>query len=146
MGKTALITGASSGIGYELARCFAAGGANLVLVARDVTTLNQIANELQTTFNVSAKVIPADLSRPVAPAEIHRETEGASLAVDYLVNDAGFGAGGPFLDTDLQTELDIGRHATWTGNSERHLLLTGGRDMESDHFPRAIPLSKRSHH
>jgi len=107
MGKTALITGASSGIGYELARCFAEGGANLVLVARDVTTLNQIANELQTTFNVSAKVIPADLSRPVAPAEIHRETEGASLAVDYLVNDAGFGAAGPFLDTDLQTELDM---------------------------------------
>src|SRR5258708_25134795 len=85
MGKTALITGASSGIGYELAKCFAAGGADLVLVARDATRLNQIAGELQSTFKVSAKVITADLSRAVAPAEIYRETERASVTVDYLV-------------------------------------------------------------
>lgn len=100
MGKTALITGASSGIGYELAKCFAGDGANLVLVARDQARLNQIANELQSTFKVSAKVVAADLSRAIAPAEIHRETERASLAIDYLVNNAGFGTGGAFLETD----------------------------------------------
>ena len=107
MGKTALITGASSGIGYELAKCFAADGVNLVLVARDVARLNPIASELQSTFKVSAKTIAADLSRAVAPAEIYRETGRASLAIDYLVNNAGFGAGGAFEDTDLQTELDM---------------------------------------
>src|SRR5579859_5096062 len=107
MGKTALITGASSGVGYELAKCFAAGGANLVLVARDETRLNQVAGELQSAFKISAKVITADLSRPVAPAEIYRETERASMAIDYVVNNAGFGTLGAFLDTDLQTELDM---------------------------------------
>jgi uncharacterized protein len=107
MGKTALITGASSGIGYELAKCFAADGTNLVLVARDLARLNQIASELQATFKVSAKVIAADLSRAIAPAEIYRETERASLAIDYLVNNAGFGTLGAFYDTDLQTELDM---------------------------------------
>jgi short-subunit dehydrogenase len=107
MGKTALITGASSGIGYELAKCFAGDGANLVLVARDQARLNQIASELQSTFKVSAKVIAADLSRAIAPTEIHRETERASLAIDYLVNNAGFGTGGAFVETDLQTELDM---------------------------------------
>jgi short-subunit dehydrogenase len=107
MGKTALITGASSGIGYELAKCFAADGTNLVLVARDLARLNQIASELQATFKVSAKVIVADLSRAIAPAEIYRETERASLAIYYLVNNAGFGTLGAFYDTDLQTELDM---------------------------------------
>jgi NADP-dependent 3-hydroxy acid dehydrogenase YdfG len=97
----------SSGIGYALAKCFAADGANLVLVARDVTRLNQVAGELQSAFKVSAKVIPADLSLAVAPAEIHRESERASLTIDYLVNNAGFGTLGAFVDTDLQTELDM---------------------------------------
>ena len=107
MSKTALITGASSGIGYELAKCFAAGGANLILVARDQARLNRIAGELESAAGVSVKVIAADLSRAVAPAEIYRETERAALTVDYLVNNAGFGAGGAFLETDLQTELDM---------------------------------------
>jgi uncharacterized protein len=107
MGKTALITGASSGIGYELAKYFAADGANLVLVARDAARLTQIARELQSAYAVSANVIPADLSRAEAPAEIHREAERSSLAIDYLVNNAGFGTLGAFADTDLKTELDM---------------------------------------
>src|SRR5260370_39823867 len=107
MGKTALITGASSGIGYELAKCFAADGTDLVLVARDLARLNQIASELQSTFKVSAKAIAADLSRAIAPAEIYRDTERASLPIDYLVNNAVFVILGVFYDTDLQTELDM---------------------------------------
>jgi uncharacterized protein len=86
MGKTASITEASSGIGYELAKCFAGDGANLVLVARDVTRRNQIASELQSAYRVSAKVVPADLSRAIAPAEVYRETERAPLAIDYAAN------------------------------------------------------------
>jgi uncharacterized protein len=107
MSKTALVTGASSGIGYELAKCFARDKTNLVLVARDEARLNQIAAELQTSTGVSVKVIKADLSHSTAPAEIFRETLRAEIAVDYLVNNAGFGLGGFFHDTDLQSELDM---------------------------------------
>ncbi len=107
MNKTALITGASSGIGYELAKRFARDGMNLVLVARDEARLGEIAGELQTAGGISVKIIRADLSLAAAPAEIHRETQSASLAIDYLVNNAGFGMGGAFLETDLQTELDM---------------------------------------
>jgi len=107
MSKNALITGASSGIGYELAKRFAEDGTNLVLVARDEARLAQIAKEIQAAQRVSVKVIRADLSRAAAPAEVYRETQRASVAVDYLVNNAGFGLGGPFLDTDLQGELDM---------------------------------------
>jgi short-subunit dehydrogenase len=107
MSKTALITGASSGIGYALAKRFAQDGTNLVLVARDEARLGQIAQELGAAHGVSAKVIRADLSRATAPAEVYRETQKQSLAVDYLVNNAGFGLGGPFVDTALQAELDM---------------------------------------
>jgi short-subunit dehydrogenase len=107
MSKTALITGASSGIGYELAKRFARDGVNLVVVARDETKLGQIAGELQSATGVSVKVVHADLSRAVAPAEVYRETQRSAIKVDYLVNNAGFGAAGPFTDTDLQAELDM---------------------------------------
>jgi short-subunit dehydrogenase len=107
MSKTALITGASSGIGYELAKRFAQHGANLVTVARDETRLEQIAAELHSATGVSVKVVYADLSRHVAPAEIYRETQRCAIEIDYLVNNAGFGAAGPFTETDLQAELDM---------------------------------------
>jgi len=107
MSKTALITGASSGIGYELAKRFAQDRVNLVMVARDEVRLGQIAAELHAGTGVSVKVIAADLSRSVAPAEIYRETQRAAIEVDYLVNNAGFGVAGPFVETGLQAELDI---------------------------------------
>ncbi len=104
MAKTALITGASSGIGYELAKLFAQDGINLVLVARDESRLQQIASELA---GVQVKTIRADLSRPETPAAIYEETGRGSIAIDYLVNNAGFGVSGPFADTDLEAELDL---------------------------------------
>jgi short-subunit dehydrogenase len=107
MSKTALITGASSGIGYELAQQFARDKTNLVLVARDEARLNQIAHEIQSAHHVSVTVIRADLARAGAAAEIYAGTLRAGIAVDYLINNAGFGLGGSFLDTDLQGELDM---------------------------------------
>ncbi|MCU1274699.1 MAG: Short-chain dehydrogenase/reductase [Bryobacterales bacterium] len=107
MSKTALITGASSGIGYELAKRFAQDGTNLVIVARDETRLGQIAGELHSATGVSVKVVHTDLSRPAAPGEIYRETQGSAIEIDYLVNNAGFGVAGPFTETDLQAELDM---------------------------------------
>jgi short-subunit dehydrogenase len=106
MSKTALITGASSGIGYELAKCFARDGVNLVLVARDETRLGQVAAELRST-SVSVRVVPADLARAVAPSEILDATRAANIDVDYLVNNAGFGSCGPFADSDLRADLDM---------------------------------------
>jgi uncharacterized protein len=95
----ALVTGASAGIGKELARRFARGGHDLVLTARRVDELQTLADELRTA-GVAAHVCPADLSDPVAPRTLFDEVAAAGLTVDVLVNNAGFGVYGPFVDAD----------------------------------------------
>jgi short-subunit dehydrogenase len=107
MANTALITGASTGIGYALSRLFAADRHNLVLVARQEQRLTQVADDLQREFGISIKVIVADLSRPEAPQTIVDTVRTASLPIEYLVNNAGIGLGGKFADTDLMVELDM---------------------------------------
>jgi short-subunit dehydrogenase len=107
MANTALITGASTGIGYALSRCFAAGRHNLVLVARQEQRLQQVADELHRDFGVTAKVLVTDLSRPEAPQLILDTVHKESLHVEYLVNNAGIGLGGKFADTDLMVELSM---------------------------------------
>jgi short-subunit dehydrogenase len=104
---TALVTGASTGIGYALCRCFAADKHNLVLVARQEQRLRQVAEELRGQFGVTADVIAADLTEPDAPREIREGVESRALQIDYLVNNAGFGLGGRFADTDLAVELEM---------------------------------------
>src|SRR5215470_10851047 len=106
-GKTALITGASSGIGYELTKLFALDGYNLVLVARDQQRLTQVADELKETYKVSVKIVSKDLSLASAPEEILAELEQESIEVDALVNNAGFAVYGLFSETDLDTELQM---------------------------------------
>ena len=104
---TALVTGASGGIGEELARLLAADRHDLVLVARSRDKLARLAEELGSKHNVGARVIAKDLSDPAAPREIFDETEGAGVAVDVLVNNAGFGSYGPFAETDARKELEL---------------------------------------
>lgn len=104
---TVLITGASGGIGLELARLFARDGWNLVLVARRADRLDALAGELRGRFGVSAEVIPADLSVPGAPGEIDAALRAPSIEVDVLVNNAGFGVYGPFAATGLEAELGM---------------------------------------
>jgi uncharacterized protein len=105
--KTALITGASSGIGYELAGLFAKSGHDLVLVARNEQRLARLAEELRQRFGVNVTVLVKDLSSAAAAEEILVELQNRSLHVDILVNNAGFGEYGPFHETSLERDLQM---------------------------------------
>lgn len=104
---TALITGASSGIGYELAKLFAQNGHNLVLVARNEKALNQLSEELREKFGVNVKVISKDLSVITAAQEIVDELQQEAVKIDILVNNAGFDVYGQFYETELNKELQM---------------------------------------
>jgi hypothetical protein len=97
-----LITGASAGIGLELAHVFAEHDFNLVLVARDAQRLNRLAAELKSAHQIQTQVLTQDLSDPQAAATIFEQVRGKEISV--LVNNAGFGAYGRFLDTDLSVQ------------------------------------------
>ncbi|MFZ3266235.1 MAG: SDR family oxidoreductase [Terriglobales bacterium] len=100
--KTALITGASSGIGLELARIFAREGYNLVLVARSVDRLRQLASEVEKLHGARSLILATDLAGPGAAAYVLDQTARAQIVVDVLVNNAGFGQYGLFADNDLE--------------------------------------------
>jgi short-subunit dehydrogenase len=105
--NTALVTGASSGIGYELARRFAEAGYDVVLVARSADRLQAVADELEQHHGVTARAMASDLADPAAPERLYAEVQSAGIAVDILVNNAGFGSYGAFAETDLATELQL---------------------------------------
>jgi len=105
MNQTALITGASGGIGYELAKLFANDHYNLVLVARSVPKLTQFADELQRQFGITAKAIPLDLTAAPAPQFLFDQLQREGIAVDILVNNAGYGVFGEFAKTPLEDDL-----------------------------------------
>src|ERR1700759_2084590 len=102
---TALITGASGGIGLELSRLFAADGHDLVLVARSAGKLSSLAEELKAGHNVGVRVLPADLAGAEAPRDIFDELRRDGVSVDVLVNNAGVGSYGLFAETDLRGEI-----------------------------------------
>ena len=104
---TVLITGASSGIGRELARLYAQDGAGLVLIARSQDRLRELASELAAKYQVHAQVLPADLSRPGSPREIADALAQRGIDIDVLVNNAGFGAHGSVAGLGAQRQLDI---------------------------------------
>jgi len=105
--KTALITGASSGIGLELARLFAHDGYRLVLVARNRGALRALGDELQARHGIEVRVSPKDLAHPASPVELYQELQEAGFVTDVLVNNAGFGGSGPFLKTDWNNEAEM---------------------------------------
>jgi short-subunit dehydrogenase len=102
MNKTALITGASKGIGRELAILFAEKRCHLVLVARSEKELIQFKKELEEQFSVTVLVLVNDLSLPEAAQELFDEIKGRDIDPDYLVNNAGFGDYGAFADTSWE--------------------------------------------
>lgn len=105
--QTALITGASSGLGYEFAKLFAGDRYNLVLVARSEERLTQIAEQLNQKFGIAVKTLVKDLSLPTTPGDILAELQQANIQVDVLVNNAGFATYGFFAETDLNAELQM---------------------------------------
>ncbi len=98
--KTALITGASSGIGLEFAKIFAAEKNNLVLVARSEGKLNTLAEELKKMYGIVVKVIIADLSKMEDVQRVYDVCKAENIQIDYLINNAGFGDFGFFVESD----------------------------------------------
>lgn len=105
--NTALITGASNGIGYELARVHAAKGDNLVLVARNKSRLDELKAELEKTHKIRVHTIGKDLAAADAALEIYQETTRLDIRIDYLINNAGFGDFGLFVETQWSKELQM---------------------------------------
>ncbi len=101
------MTGASSGLGKELAILFAQNGHDVVLVARSVSKLEDLAHELMGAHGIKADVIAADLGDASAPRFIEEQAKARGLTIDFLVNNAGFGSNGAFLDLDLGRELQM---------------------------------------
>ena len=104
---TALITGASNGIGLELAKIHAAKGDQLVLVARNKSKLDELRIELEKTYKISVYTIGKDLSAMNASQEIFDETSKQQIHIDYLINNAGFGDFGMFVETDWNKEAQM---------------------------------------
>ncbi len=105
--KYAIVTGASCGIGYELAKILAKDGKNVVVIARSRDQLEDLKKEIENKYGTKVKVLAKDLSDPKSPPEIFSELEKEKISVDVLVNNAGFGVYGMFLETDLREELDM---------------------------------------
>ena len=105
--RLALVTGASSGIGAALARVYASHGYDLALTARRTDRLHKLADDLRLRHGVESLVIPADLARPEAPAEVMAQIEANGRVVDALVNNAGYGVPGAYATTDWETQRDF---------------------------------------
>lgn len=107
IGKTALITGGTSGIGLELARRCAKEGYDLILVARDEGGLEDVRTSLEAEYGVKVRTMPKDLMEPGAAEELYQDIRAEGTQIDVLINDAGQGERGRFWEIDLQRHLDI---------------------------------------
>src|SRR5580704_16363262 len=124
-GKWALITGASAGIGAAMARELAAGGTNLVLTARRRDRLAGLATELSARHNIRTLACVADLAQPLGPQQIFSFTEEKQIAIDLLVNNAGFGAYGEFHKVQLDRLIEMAQVNVTAVVHMTHLYLPG---------------------
>lgn len=107
MKTTALITGASSGIGKEFAHIHASKGGNLVIVARRASKLEALKLELENKHKIQVKIIVKDLTQVTAPQEIFNEVKSNNIQIDYLINNAGFGGHGKFHERNWDDDLSM---------------------------------------
>lgn len=107
MRKTALITGATSGIGYELSRIFAEKDYDLVLVARNEEKLNSISEEFKTRHGIQARAVPMDLAGPSAPEKLYEQLVGEGISIDVLVNNAGIAVYGKFSESSAEGHQNL---------------------------------------
>ena len=120
---TALITGASGGIGAELARLFAKDGFNLVLVARRTEKLDELKSELESAYKISVTNFSKDLSEPFSAKAVYDFTQSQNLPIDVLVNNAGFGDFALFADSNLQKQQQMIQLNIATLTELTHLFL-----------------------
>jgi short-subunit dehydrogenase len=102
-----LITGASSGIGYEMARILAERKHNLILVARNFERLQSIRDDFEAKYSIKVKIFRKDLSTPANAEALYKEIQKENVQVEYLINNAGVGNYGQFINTSLQEELNM---------------------------------------
>ena len=107
MKENVLITGATSGIGYELAKIFAMNKYNLIISARNKKNLESIQSDFEKEYGVDIKVFEKDLSKRNSAVELFNEVKAENLKVDILINNAGAGYVGEFLDEDIQKDEEI---------------------------------------
>ena len=124
-GRTALVTGASAGIGEALARVFAANGFNLVLSARRTERLLALADELRRTCGVEVRVLPGDLARPETCANLIAALEQDGVTIDVLVNNAGYGVPGLYRETSWEVQRDFIQVLVTAPCELTHRLLRG---------------------
>lgn len=105
--QTALITGASGGIGYELAKIMAEKGHNLIISARSENKLVELKEELLKINNINVSIFPKDLSNPGSASELFKEIKSQNLEIDILVNNAGFGDYGYFYESNLSKQMEM---------------------------------------
>lgn len=104
---TALVTGATAGIGAAYAELLAKAGFDLVLVARDLPRLNTVANNLKKSYKIKVETIKADLTKPMQLANVEKRLANAAKPIEVLINNAGFGIKDSFLDSDLKREQEL---------------------------------------
>lgn len=122
---TALITGASGGIGADLAERFAAGGHDLVLVARNAAKLDEVGGRLAAAHGVAFRAISADLADRAGIGRIAEVLAGRAITIDVLVNNAGVGSAGPFATSQLDRQLEMIQLNVATVTQLTRLLLPG---------------------
>ena len=125
-GKWVLVTGASSGLGVEFAKLFAERNANLVLVARRTEPMEQLAEALRKAQSVEVLVIGMDLSQPEAAAELKEQLNGRGIGIEALVNNAGFGVYGEFLNQSVEKISEMMRLNMMTVTEMTHIF---GQEM-----------------
>ena len=121
--KTALITGASSGIGKAFTELLASKNVNLVITARRTSELNEIKTNLENKHNISVTCFPMDLAIPNSAVDLYQQIKEAKITIDYLINNAGFGGHGEFYKRDWKEEANMIQLNILTLTQLCHLFL-----------------------